>query len=173
MTQDTQFSPDERWVEISDFPGYSVSDWGRVLNMRTGFCLKATPNTKNLYIVGLMRKGIQHKRSLPLLVAREFVQRPNATFDTPINLDGERANNHYSNLAWRPLWFARKYGAQFTDGHAGFDSPIEDIETGEVYKDSMHASIVNGILDSEIVLSMHNNSYVWPTGQIFREALDR
>lgn len=173
MIQDTQFSPEERWVEISDFPGYSVSDWGRVLNMSTECCIKATPNTRNLYMVGLMKNCVQHKRSLPLLVAREFVQRPNATFDTPINLDGERSNNHYANLAWRPLWFARKYKQQFTDDHTTFDSPIEDIETGEVYKDSMHASVVNGVLDSHIVLSMHNNTYVFPTGQIFREALDR
>jgi hypothetical protein len=71
---------------------------------------------------------------------------------------------------WRPLWFARKYNKQFTDGHATFDRPVEDVETGEVYENSMHAAIVNGVLDVEIYLSMLNNYYVWPTGQIFREA---
>lgn len=175
MTQDTPFSsvPEERWSEISDFPGYSVSDQGRVLNMRTGFYIKATANTKNLYMVGLMKNATQHKRSLPLLVAREFVRRQNENFDTPINLNGDRADNQYTNLTWRPLWFARKYTRQFNDNHVTFEYPIEDIETGETYKNSMHASTLHGVLDIEIYLSMINNTFVWPTGQIFREALDR
>lgn len=175
MTHDVPFSSvsDERWSEIREFPGYSVSDWGRVLNMRTGFYIKATRNTKDLYMVGLMRNGTQHKRSLPLLVAGEYVRRPNEAFDVAINLDGDRANNHFGNLMWRPLWFARKYSRQFVDGHATIEDPIEDVETGEVYKNSMHASTLHGILDIEIYLSMINNTYVWPTGQIFREALMR
>lgn len=174
MTHETPFSsvPDERWIEISDFPGYMVSDWGRVLNASTGFHVKPTVNTKGLYMVGLMQAGIQRKRSLPLLVAREYVRRPNDEFDTPINLDGNRANNHYANIAWRPLWFARRYSKQFTDGHATIDVPIENIETREVYKNSMAASIACGVLDIDIVLSMHNNTYVWPLGQIFRESLE-
>jgi hypothetical protein len=173
MEKNTQFSPDERWVEISDFPGYSVSDRGRVLKDSINCIVKASPNTKNLYMVGLMRDCRQYKRSLPLLVAKAFVPRGDLAFDTPINLDGERTNNHYTNLAWRPLWFARKYAKQFTDDHATIDEPIEDIETGEVYKTSMDASIANGVLDIEIVLGMHHNTYVWPTGQIFRKAIVR
>jgi len=141
--------------------------------MRTGFYIKPTRNTKDLYIVGMMKNTVQHKRSLPLLVASEFVRRPNQAFDVPINLDGDRANNHYTNLMWRPLWFARKYSRQFYDDHVTFVDPIEDVETGELYKNSMHAATLHGILDIEIYLSMCNNTYVWPTGQIFREALDR
>lgn len=125
-------------------------------------------------MVGLMKNGVQHKRSLPLLVASAFVVKPNnPLFDTPVNLDGDRMNNHHTNLMWRPLWFARKYSQQFTDCHATFDYPIEDVETGELYRNSMHAAISNGVLDLEIYLAMINNTYVWPTGQIFREALGR
>lgn len=165
---------DERWAEIGEFPGYSVSDGGRVLNERTGLFLTPTRKPSGLVMVGLMANNLQHKRSLPLLVARAFLPRPdNDTFDTPINLDGDRMNNTSVNLMWRPLWFARKYARQFNDNHATFDYPIEDVETGEIYKNSMHASTFNGILDVEIYLSMINNTYVWPTGQIFREARDR
>jgi hypothetical protein len=171
----TSDTTEERWAEISGFPGYSVSDYGRVLNQMTGFYLTPTKKPSGLVMVGLMSRTKQHtlqcKRSLPLLVASAFVQRPsNESFDTPINLDGDRMNNNYTNLMWRPLWFARKYAKQFHDGHVIFDRPIEDVETGEIYRDSMHASTYNGILDVEIYLSMLNNTYVWPTGQIFREA---
>jgi hypothetical protein len=162
---------DERWINVFGFPGYSVSDWGRVLNEGNGHQITPTRNTRGQAIVGLMKSGIQHKRSLTVLVANEFVLKDQKSFDTPINLDGDRMNNHFANLKWRPLWFARKYHRQFVDGHSTFDSPVEDIETGEIYKNSMHASIVNGVLDVEIYLSMINNTYVWPTGQIFREAV--
>jgi hypothetical protein len=174
MQQNNHFSPEnERWVEIDKFPGYSVSDWGRVLNANTGFYIKASYKPQGLPMVGLMRNGTQHKRSLPLLVASAFVPQPNEAFDTPINLNGDRSDNRFRNLLWRPLWFARKYMRQFIDDHVTFPDPIEDVETGEHYKNSMEASTINGILDVEIYLSMMNNTYVWPTGQIFREAVER
>ena len=131
-------------------------------------------------MVGLMRyceerkKPVQYKRSLTLLVAEEFLPptgRP--AFDTPINLNGDRTDNHYTNLMWRPLWFARKYTKQFSDDHITCAYPIEDVETREFYKNSMDAATTLGLLDVEIYLSMCNNTYVWPTGQIFRKALDR
>lgn len=165
----------ERWESLIEFPGYSVSDWGHVLNDRTGFRIKATQNTRGVAMVGLMKNGIQHKRSLALLVASVFVlqDRRQMSFDTPINLNGDRMNNHYTNLAWRPLWFARKYSKQFSDGHASFNDPIVDVETGEVYPNSMSVAVTHGLLDIEIYLSMINNTYVWPTGQIFREYIER
>lgn len=164
----------ERWRDLLEFPSYSVSDHGRVLNTRTGFYLTPTRNSRGLAIVGLMRSSVQHKRSLGLLVADAFLSKlDNLAFNTPINLDGDRMNNHYTNLAWRPLWFARKYSQQFTDGHPTFEYPIEDIETRVIYPNSMDASVANGLLDVEIYLAMVNNTYVWPTGQIFREAFKR
>lgn len=172
MIQDSVFSTvQERWSEIREFPGYFVSDCGRVLNDRRGSYLTPTRKANGLVMVGLMSGSVQRKRSLPLLVAGAFLPRPRDGFDTPINLDGDRNNNHYTNLMWRPLWFARKYHEQFNDRHATFPSPIEDVETGERYMNSMHASVVNGVLDIEIYMSMINNVYVWPTGQIFRETI--
>lgn len=165
---------EERWSELFDFPGYSVSDHGRVLNVRTGFYIKASKKTHGYHMVGLMKNAVQHKRSLPLLVARAFLPRPeNPAFDTPIHLDGDRGNSHYNNLMWRPLWFARRYMRQFVDDHNTYAYPIEDVETGELYKDSMHAASYNGLIDTEIRSAMLENTYVWPTGQIFRAPINR
>lgn len=174
MVSDRMFDvSNERWVEIFDFPGYSVSDQGRVLNNRTGFYIKATKKPQGLCVVGLMKNGVQHKRSLPLLVASAFVSRHrNEAFDTPVNLNGDRNDNCYKNLVWRPVWFARKYAAQFSDGHPSVHNRIEDVETGEIYSNSMEASVVNGVLDIDIYLSMINNTYVFPTGQVFREVVE-
>lgn len=172
MTQFTQFSSDEeRWSEISNFPSYSVSSKGRVMNTDTNFVLTTTKKPNGLVMVGLMQAGLQRKRSLALLVANAFVRRTNESFETPIHLNGDRSVNHYTNLTWRPLWFARLFMKQFTDGHHTYNEPIEDVETGEYYKNSMDASMFNGVLDSEIRISMLNNTYVWPTGQVFRDAV--
>lgn len=169
------FSQAERWTEISDFSGYSVSDHGRVKNLAKDVCLKISINTKGLAMVGLMQRGIQKKRSVPLLVASTYLRpHPNPEFDTPINLDGDKMNNHYENLEWRPLWFARRYTRQFIDGHPTYDGPIEDVETHVQYESSMHAATAHGVLDIEVYMSMEQQAgYVWPTNQIFRKALVR
>lgn len=161
----------ERWAEVREFPNYSISDYGRVLNDR-GMFLKATLNTRGNVIVGFMRNGIHMKRSITLLVAQSFLPRPEREdFIVPINMDGEKTNNHYSNLTWRPLWFARKYVQQFHDNHPTIHDPVEDIHTREVYQNSMHAAICNGLLDKRLVLAILNRERVWPTGQEFREVI--
>jgi hypothetical protein len=167
----TQPDQDERWENVADeFPDYLVSDLGRVYNDHTGRLITPTRNSRGLAIVGLMKCGVQCKRSLALLVADKFVVNDRREgFDTPINLDGDRMNNRYTNLMLRPLWFARKYHRQFDDGHPTINRAIVDTQTEERYENSMHASVVNGVLDVEIYLSMVNNTYVWPTGQMFRE----
>jgi hypothetical protein len=165
---------EERWTDLIEFPGYSVSDHGRVLSDKTNSCITPTRNTNGSVMVGLMRAGIQNKRSLPLLVARTYLPLPkNEAFDTPIHLDGDRSNCHYRNLMWRPLWFSRKYMKQFIDDHNTFEHELEDVETGELYKNSMAAATINGLLDTEIRTAMLENSYVWPTGQVFRAAFNR
>lgn len=170
MTQDVL---QERWVEIADFPGYSVSDGGQVLKEKTGLHVAVTKKAAGYPMVGLMLDGVQYKRSLPLLVARAFLpEPPNESYDSPIQLDGDRGNCRSSNLMWRPLWFGRRYMKQFTDDHLTCHERIEDVESRDVYDNSMHAAVVNGLLDYEIYLSMMNNSYVWPTGQVFRKAVE-
>lgn len=178
MNQTELFSAvEERWTEIRDFTGYSVSDRGRFMNTERGSILKPTLNSRGIWIVGLMKNGVQHKRSVALLAATAFVPRPShpmfKDFDTPIHLNGDIADNHYTNLTWRPLWFARKYKQQFSDTHQTFEGVIEDVETGITYKDSWSAAVHHGLLDHDICESMRLNTYVFPTGQIFREALDR
>lgn len=170
MTRTTQ---EERWSETRDFPNYMVSDQGRVKNKKSSYIITPTVNSRGVMIVGLMHEGKQYKRSLALLIADEFVPRPSHdSFDTPIHLNGDRSDNRYSNLMWRPLWFSRRYMRQFTDNHTTCLERIVDVETGEVYENSMHASTVNGLLDIELYLSMLKNEYVWPTGQVFRTVIN-
>lgn len=159
----------ELWRRIRPFPNYSVSDEGRVRNEETFRILTQSQNQRGIAVVGMMRDGVQHKRSVAVLVADYFVPRlPNReAFDTPINLDGNRMNNQVSNLMWRTRAFAIKFFDQFNSPH-WVTGPIEDIMSGERFHTSWDAVMKYGLLHRDIFLAMRNNTYVWPTYQMFR-----
>ena len=158
----------ETWRPVYLFPGYSVSDHGRVRTDKTGRILALNENQYGLVQVGLMRDGVQYHRSVPLLVAKAFIPRETGPFDTPINLDGDRHNNHVDNLAWRPRWFAIKYNQQFRRPYENpIFSKIMDLKTGEISENSFECARRYGLLEQDLVLSILNRTYVWPTYQEF------
>lgn len=156
------------WRSIKDFPGYEVSDTGFVRNSDTGHVMRLRVNQRGIVNVGLMKGGIQYKRSVTVLVCEAFQPRPRADFTTPINLDGDRFNNSVVNLAWRPLWFAREYFRQFQTEPAGFTRPIMELQTEERFESSWFAAIKYGLLDREILKATINRTWVFPTFQRFR-----
>jgi hypothetical protein len=138
----------EKWRPISGFPEYSVSNFGNIRSEKSGRILALSDNQYGVQCVGLMKNGEQRHRSVPRLVAQAFLPRGSEVFDTPINLDGDRHNNHVDNLAWRPRWFAVKYNRQFR----------EPFETAKRF----------GLLEQDVVVSILENTLVWPTYQRFR-----
>lgn len=159
----------ENWKPIEHFPDYSVSDHGRIRTDKSGRILSLSPNQFGVVQVGMMRDGEQRHRSVPLLVAKAFIIPPAGPFDTPINLDGDRFNNHVDNLAWRPRWFAIKYNQQFKPPHDGYsiEEPIVDLKSGVVSENSFECAKQYGLLEKDLVLSVLNRTYVWPTYQEF------
>jgi hypothetical protein len=159
----------EEWREIVGFSYYFVSDDGKVLNDRTGRIMATYMNTRGIEIVGLMQFGVQRKRSVAVLVGDAFIRTARSIqFDTPINLDGDRTNNRVTNLAWRPLWFARKYHRQFLKGPQGFARKVQNIQTEEVFANTWEAAIALGLLERELVMAILNRTYVFPLYQMFR-----
>ncbi len=158
----------EEWVEIEHFPGYSVSSEGRIRTDKSGRILALKMNQFGVLQVGLMRDGEQRHRSVPLLVAAHFVDNPGGPFDTPINLDGDRTNNRVENLIWRPRWFAIKYNQQFKQPYVNrINSPIIDLKTQDVSFNSLECAKRYGLLEEDLVYSILNRTYVWPTYQEF------
>ena len=158
----------EHWHVIHGFEKYSVSDHGRIRNDLTDRILSLSENQYGVVVVGLMREGKQKHRSVPLLVAKSFIEKRFPAYDTPINLDGDRWNNHIDNLDWRPRWFAIQYNRQF---RVPFEYPIfqsiRDTDTGEITPTSFETARRYGLLERDVVLSITNNTIVWPTHQKF------
>lgn len=159
----------EEWAPIREFDNYLISNHGRVQNRDTERIMSLTVNQRGIVMAGLFKGGVQYKRSVTRLVANEFLPAPEPrTFDTPINLDGDRLNNHVDNIMWRPHWFAWKYHSQFKRRYVNaIRVPIMDMKTGDRYADSLDAASKFGLLEEDLVLAILNATFVWPTFQQF------
>jgi hypothetical protein len=160
------------WRGIASFPAYSISIEGIVRKDATDQLMAKFVNNRGIVIVCLSQEGIQYTRSVALLMVNTFLPKPKLKpFNTPIHFDGNRENNHIDNLTLRPRWFAVKYYQQFSDKYRrGFKTPIEEISTGKVFKNSWEVATTFGLLERDVVEAISNQSFVWPTQQLFRLA---
>lgn len=158
----------EKWKEIPDFPNYSVSNLGNVLNDGTGKIVWPSLTQQGAVKVNLNDGNRQRTRSVKVLVAEAFVAGKEELMDTPIHLDGDQQNNVAINLAWRPRWFAWQYTRQFvvmSDVHNR--GPIFDVKTKQRYSTIFEAAVIHGLLIKDIWRSIHFKKAIFPTYQTF------
>lgn len=156
-----------RYMVIPEFPDYEVSDEGDVVNDR-GQSMTRSPTQYGDLTVGLMLGGVQFRRSIKGLVARAFVEGRSDIFDTPIILDGDRNNLHYTNIKWRPRWFALMYHQQWDRvDQWWFVGPVVDTTTNIEYEHIMAAAIHTGSLVHDVRTAMMNRTPVFPEGGKF------
>jgi hypothetical protein len=156
------------WRPIVSFPGYSVSDTGLVRNDEQDRIMTLMVNQFGIVNVGLTRDRIQYRRAVCRLVAHAFLVPPrHETFDTPVNLDGDRLNNHVENLLWRPRHFATRYFAQFKLPPMKPAFAVEEVNTGEQFHSSWEAAITYGLIELDVRHSTRTDAEVWPTYQRF------
>lgn len=159
---------EEKWIEISEFPMYAVSNHGRVMNTKTDLIKVPSPNQQGIPSILMMKDGRQYRRALPLLVAKYFVPNRRPAFDTPINLDGDRFNNYWLNLDWRPQWFAMAYHHQFrVEVPFGFSAGVSCTETKRCFNTVVEAAQTYGLLIRDIIHSTQTQGPVFPTWQTF------
>jgi hypothetical protein len=156
----------EGWLPLQDYPGYSVSDRGRVKNDRRESILAIVRTVSGHTYVGLTVQGTQVKRSVSKLVAETFIPRSNPNFTTPIHLDGDVSNCWVENMLWRPRWFAKKFTSQFKM-ELPPSRPVRDIKTGEEFETLWPPVTTRGLLYMDIYLAIANRTYVFPTMDTF------
>lgn len=79
-------------------PNYEISDFGNFRN-KLGKNLRLNINKRGYYYCNISTKGLVTKVKIHRLVASYFVANPNNK-DTVNHKDGNKLNNHYSNLEW-------------------------------------------------------------------------
>ena len=163
----------ERWVDIPEFPEYEISDHGNVHSKRNNQPIAPSWNGTGSVKVNFSVEGKLHTRSVRVLVAEAFVERPTDLESTlhdleVINIDGDMWNNHYQNLAWRPHWFVWKYTRQFQDGiPQEYNVPVFNTLTGVLYDSVMDAGIADAVIWEYVYASAIKGTPVYPTGAIY------
>lgn len=156
----------EEWLPIEGFPDYNINNYGSVMNARSGRILTRSPVQYGMLTASLMLDGVQYRRSIATLVAQHFLPVPEREdFNTPIHLDGDRANCRVDNLMWRPRWFAINFHLERrSDPFAGWERDIRLLETGEVFETLREPAEKYGLLEREIHRSLTNGMLVYPQG---------
>jgi hypothetical protein len=161
----------EEWVPLVGYPGYSISNLGRIRNDSRDRLLKIVRLKTNYVYVGLVKEGVQVNRSVSKLVAEAFLPSPTIpTFTTPIHFDGNLSNCQAENLDWRPRWFAIKHTRQFRIELPEYPDPVRERKTGEVFENSWKPVFRFGLLYMDLILSIFNKTYVFPTMQSYEWA---
>lgn len=140
----------EHWLPIEEFPGYEVSDQGRVRNENTGRLLGIYDNGHGVLQVVMRRAGRNTARAVHKLVAEAFIH-PGPEDAVPIHLDGDWANNAAYNLEWRPRWFAKKRTLELRRPRPLDPRPVRRMSTGEIYENVREAARAVGSLE-ELIL---------------------
>ncbi len=89
----------ENWKKIEGYEKYSVSDFGRIRNDKTGRIMK-TPCGKNGYARLMLYNDMGGScKTVHKLVVKTFI--PNTENKEQINhIDGNKMNNNVTNLEW-------------------------------------------------------------------------
>lgn len=158
----------EEWVPLLGYPGYSISSLGRIRNDKRDRVLTVVSLPTNWTYVGIMKDGVQVKRAVSKLVCESFIPRHvNPKFTTPIHFDGDLSNCRVDNLDWRPRWFAIQHTLQFRRELPVYPDAVREIKTGETFPNTWKAVCRYGLLYMDLVLSIVNKTYVFPTMQTF------
>ena len=172
---------EERWKEIEGFYGYYlISDFGRIKSIG-GWCgsakrkekIRSTSLTKDGYIkVRLNKKDKDKTARVHRLVAEAFI--PNLeNKDTVHHKDGNKQNNHFSNLEWfdRSEQMYHAYDLQLKKSQTGIENKnskltsddIKEIRKLYVRQSKEYGTVAlakkYGVTDSVIGLIIRNKSY--------------
>jgi hypothetical protein len=132
----------EEWKDITGFEGfYQISNFGRVKSLG-GKCgsairkpsIRSISLTKDGYEkVRLLKDGKDKTVRIHRLVAEAFIPNPEGK-DTVNHIDGNKKNNHVSNLEWadrsEQLYHAYKLGLK--QSKVGSNNPVAKLSDEDV-----------------------------------------
>jgi len=130
----------EKFVPVDKYSEkYLISNWGNVKSLSSGKMLIPYINKHNVKQVTLYKDGIKKKFSIHQLVGRHFIHNP-FKYNEINHKDGNRQNNHISNLEWvypkknRNHSYANQLKTR-SDGKVIIESVKQlDIKTGDTIK---------------------------------------
>lgn len=91
---------EKQWKAIQGLEGYKVSEYGEVFSLKTNKLLKPR-HSKDGYVYYRLSDKSNGQKDINAhrLVANLWIENPN-NLETVNHKDGNKENNHYSNLEW-------------------------------------------------------------------------
>ena len=157
----------KEWKAIEGFPRYQISSDGEIYNTATNRLMRPSVNNYGHPKISLMTEsGGRHDRSVAMLVAKAFLDKPNPACDRIIYLNGDLSDYRSENLAWRPRWFGWKYSRQLKVPQPAWyrNLPVVNLATNVRYENIVEAGTKEGLLFEQIWHSTYSKGPVFPTG---------
>lgn len=92
----------ETWKTAANNSDYEVCTDGRIKRKSTGTILVATNDSRGYPAVTMWDEKGQHTKNVHRLVAETFLPNPDNK-RTVNHIDGDKSNNHISNLEWNTM----------------------------------------------------------------------
>ena len=89
----------EKWLLITNWENYAVSNTGKIKNIKTGKFLKLVENKSGYLAVSLCQNRKKATFSVHRLVALMFIDNPDCKKEVN-HKDGNKKNNNINNLEW-------------------------------------------------------------------------
>jgi hypothetical protein len=135
---------------ITNYPNYSVTEDGKVLNNKTNRELKPIINSNGYYAVGLCNKGKVAMTLIHRLVASAFLINSNNKKEVN-HINGIKTNNRIENLEWATrsenMKHAFKNGLkiitnkQIQESRKRLSKKVLNTQTGIFYKSAKEAAM--------------------------------
>lgn len=152
---------EEVWKIVNDYPNYEVSNTGRVRNRKSGRLLQQKLGREGRYMsVYLCNNGHENTQRVHRLVAKAFI--PNPENKPQVNhIDGNRLNNHISNLEWCTSKENNLHAIKTELNHPGEyqKKPIRVVETGEIFNGVVECSKAIGADFRNVYRSASSNGH--------------
>lgn len=162
---------EEVWAEIKHFPGYLISNYGRVWNKKRERVMSTSLNNFGHVKISLFDEyGVRRTFFVARFVGEAFVEVPERRCNRIMLKDGDFANVVSDNVEWRPKWFIWRYYQQLkTPQHAYFQNlPVVNMRQRKEYDSVVDAGISNGEMFEDIWRSCSTGDRIYPSRSIYK-----
>lgn len=106
-----QILENEIFKEIKDFPGYYISNFGRLYSCKKEKFLSPCDDKHGYLMLHLWKNNKQYVRKIHRLVAESFIENPENLSDVN-HKDENKTNNYVENLEWCSRQYNLNYGTR-------------------------------------------------------------
>lgn len=155
----------ELWAEISEFPHYSVSNYGRIKHKDRDLARKLTVNERGFVVIQLLSatSSSRYLRQVNVLVAKAFLPQPEyVDYNSVWHIDGDLKNCRAENLRWEMRSRVLEWNEMHRTGQPRYTTPaVMNNETETLYANAFECALAEGTTESRIMWFVEKQAAGW------------